>query len=381
MDVNREKKHIKIRCSDMARICICQRRLAYMADRTYEDGPSSVLANVGTIVHSFIEKVMDPEKENPTPEEVQAADIKPTEMATVKQTDQPSNILANYNTTYTEGVELRRASYVVSYKEIIEKDRFSIRTDQMPEYRDVVGFTGAITREDVIKELSIYLNGLVDLRAEEGDNILFMSPTRGPGSTLDIPTPFVSKRPIKGTMLIDALYPEVFGKPLRILEKRLEYDIIHRGWRITVGGTADALTEDGSLIVDWKTAGRSPNKNDDKDYDNVSYQIQASIYRMLWCIQNKLPITPGNAILAYLIKNKSPVFLCKGYTIDKATLETAKNVIMKSIDIIIDRIEHGILPFPGVSWLCRYCTSQVECQSEWHFFPRSAYLPAIMEFE
>lgn len=161
--------------------------------------------------------------------------------------------------------------------------------------------------------------------------------------------------------LIDIFHHKMFGKPLTRFEYKFEVDL---NKDFSISGVCDALSEDGSLIVDWKTANATPKKSSSNQVPSLqyfNYMAQLGMYRILYCKQLNIPISPCDIILAYIVKNKIPKFYPVAYKLTEAFLSFVEKKMYKCLEDIQKYFTTQIPPDATFGDHCDYCLYKEKC--------------------
>jgi len=117
-----------------------------------------------------------------------------------------------------------------------------------------------------------------------------------------------------------------------------------------VSGSLDAITDDHSTILDFKTCKKLPDK------PSESYVRQINFYSYMWYLYSGEIIKQG----AILYLEKSSGFIetrCFGFELDD--LETNRLKMCMNMELIADG---GTTPNRNKSKLCQYCNYKKECK-------------------
>lgn len=176
--------------------------------------------------------------------------------------------------------------------------------------------------------------------------------------------------------MIDLFHPKMFGKPLTRFEYQFESEL-DSGFFIS--GKCDALSEDGSLIVDWKTASATPKKDltNSISFQYFHYLAQLAVYRILYCHHMNIPISPCNAILAYIIKTKTPKFYPIAYKLTQPFLDFINNKLNECLISIKNYFDNKILPQPTFGDHCDFCFYKDRCLELYPIAPELDAVSAI----
>lgn len=160
--------------------------------------------------------------------------------------------------------------------------------------------------------------------------------------------------------ILDVIAPTMFKKKLDNFEAKHPYDYVVDGWKLSFSGTLDAFSDDGKLIVDWKTSKTEPYSLG----GSMNYYLQQTLYRSLYCKAFNKPLSEGWCILGYIIKTKVPKFKPVPFRISFPMLLRADDYIRLFAKTCIAAVQDGIFPEPSYSEKCGNCSVAELCQAQ-----------------
>lgn len=165
--------------------------------------------------------------------------------------------------------------------------------------------------------------------------------------------------------ILDVVAPTMFKKVLTSFESKHIYQYVIDGWNFSFSGTLDAFSDDGKLIVDWKTSETKPYSIG----GSMNYYLQQTIYRSLYCKAFNKPLSEGWCILGYIIKTKIPKFQPVPFKISFPMLLQADNYIKLYAKTCIAAVQDGIFPAPSYSERCGWCKVSHLCHAQSGLLP------------